>query len=446
MPSSSAPLLGQADRRPRGGPSAAARGRPLPGRAARRPPGCERAARRRRLGDLARGAGAGGVGDRSRARRRSIALRADTLGAVWTVTEERALREAAAVDAAVAAGRRAARSGARWASRSGWKDLIDTGGITTTYGSAVFRDHVPDARRRGRRAAARRRGRSRSPSSPPTSWPGARRPRIRTSARAGTRTTRPACPAARAAAPAVALAARLVAAAPGTDTGGSIRCPASCCGVVGLKPTFGRVSLAGVHPLCPSLDHCGPMGRSVRDCALQLEALAGWPSRDPRVVRRAGRALERGAERRSGRAYGSASPSATSSSTRRRTSWRRVRRAVDALADAGAELVEVDLEWPTPMGEGDPFLPEQAATLAEYWPDRRADFGPDVARDLRVGREDGRARLRPREPVPARICRGHAGEARRRADRPDRDADAGPVAASDRGAHDPVRGRSGRWT
>src|SRR5690349_22763399 len=67
----------------------------------------------------------------------------------------------------------------------------------------------------------------------------------------------------------------------------------------------------------------------------------------------------------------------------------RVRRAVDGLAHAGAEIVEIDLEWPTPMGEGDPFIPEGAATLQEFWPARRDEIGPDVARDLALS--DGMA-------------------------------------------------------
>lgn len=64
-------------------------------------------------------------------------------------------------------------------------------------------------------------------------------------------------------------------AALGTDTGGSIRIPASLCGIVGLKPTFGRVSRRGVFPLSWSLDHVGPMARTVEDVALTLQAIAG---------------------------------------------------------------------------------------------------------------------------------------------------------------------------
>jgi aspartyl-tRNA(Asn)/glutamyl-tRNA(Gln) amidotransferase subunit A len=78
-----------------------------------------------------------------------------------------------------------------------------------------------------------------------------------------------------------ALAAHLVPLATGSDTGGSIRNPASFCGLVGLKPTYGRVSRAGIIPLSWSLDHAGPMARTVADTALLLQAIAGADRRDP---------------------------------------------------------------------------------------------------------------------------------------------------------------------
>jgi aspartyl-tRNA(Asn)/glutamyl-tRNA(Gln) amidotransferase subunit A len=78
-----------------------------------------------------------------------------------------------------------------------------------------------------------------------------------------------------------ALAAGLAFGALGSDTGGSIRIPASLCGVVGLKPTFGRVSRAGIVPHSWSLDHAGPLALSVRDAALLLNVLAGFDARDP---------------------------------------------------------------------------------------------------------------------------------------------------------------------
>lgn len=83
-----------------------------------------------------------------------------------------------------------------------------------------------------------------------------------------------------------ALAGGLVLLATGTDTGGSIRCPAAYCGIVGLKPTFGLVSKHGVFPLGFSLDHIGPMTTSVRDAAVALQAMAGFDRRDASSVRR----------------------------------------------------------------------------------------------------------------------------------------------------------------
>lgn len=79
----------------------------------------------------------------------------------------------------------------------------------------------------------------------------------------------------------VAVAAGLCLGATGTDTGGSVRHPAAACGVVGMKPTFGRVSNAGVFPLAPSMDHVGHLTRTVRDSAIMLTAMAGHDTADP---------------------------------------------------------------------------------------------------------------------------------------------------------------------
>jgi aspartyl-tRNA(Asn)/glutamyl-tRNA(Gln) amidotransferase subunit A len=78
-----------------------------------------------------------------------------------------------------------------------------------------------------------------------------------------------------------ALAAGLCYGALGSDTGGSIRTPSSHCGVVGIKPTYGRVSRYGVVPLSWSLDHAGPMARNVEDCAILLQTIAGYDPKDP---------------------------------------------------------------------------------------------------------------------------------------------------------------------
>jgi aspartyl-tRNA(Asn)/glutamyl-tRNA(Gln) amidotransferase subunit A len=80
---------------------------------------------------------------------------------------------------------------------------------------------------------------------------------------------------------AVAVGAGLCAAAMGSDTGGSIRGPAAYCGIVGLKPTYGRVSRRGVFPLSYTLDHCGPLTLTVEDCAILMQVLAAYDPIDP---------------------------------------------------------------------------------------------------------------------------------------------------------------------
>jgi aspartyl-tRNA(Asn)/glutamyl-tRNA(Gln) amidotransferase subunit A len=80
---------------------------------------------------------------------------------------------------------------------------------------------------------------------------------------------------------AVAVVTGMALAALGTDTGGSIRIPASLCGVTGLKPTFGRVSVRGVFPLSWNLDHVGPLTRTVTDAAIILQVIAGYDPEDP---------------------------------------------------------------------------------------------------------------------------------------------------------------------
>jgi aspartyl-tRNA(Asn)/glutamyl-tRNA(Gln) amidotransferase subunit A len=84
-----------------------------------------------------------------------------------------------------------------------------------------------------------------------------------------------------------ALAAGMAPAALGTDTGGSVRNPATCCGIVGMKPTYGAVSLSGVFPLTYSLDHVGPMTRTVEDNAILFHAIAGHDPDDPTTSARA---------------------------------------------------------------------------------------------------------------------------------------------------------------
>lgn len=79
----------------------------------------------------------------------------------------------------------------------------------------------------------------------------------------------------------VAVSSGMLPLAMGSDTGGSIRLPAAYCGVVGMKPTYGRLSRYGIVPLSFSMDHAGPLTRTVEDCAMAMQALAGYDPRDP---------------------------------------------------------------------------------------------------------------------------------------------------------------------
>lgn len=115
---------------------------------------------------------------------------------------------------------------------------------------------------------------------------------------------------------AVAIAAGLGFGSVGTDTGGSIRIPSALCGIVGLKPTFGRVSTRGVIPLSVSLDHVGPLGRSVDDVSLLLAAISSKsiPSAPPQRARRHANRVAR-ASLSAGRGIFSSIVSMTKSST-----------------------------------------------------------------------------------------------------------------------------------
>jgi aspartyl-tRNA(Asn)/glutamyl-tRNA(Gln) amidotransferase subunit A len=202
---------------------------------------------------------------------------APTLNAFVTVMAESALADA----------RRAEEELARGVDRGplhgvpiGIKDLVDTAGVRTTAGSAQYRDRVPnedaDVVRRLRAAGAVILGKQNlhefayGGSSIVSAFGEVRNPwdasRVAGGSSGGS---------------AASVAAELGYAAIGTDTGGSIRLPAAYCGLVGLKPTYGRVSTRGVVPLSWSNDHVGPITSSVEDAALVLQAIAGYDARDP---------------------------------------------------------------------------------------------------------------------------------------------------------------------
>jgi aspartyl-tRNA(Asn)/glutamyl-tRNA(Gln) amidotransferase subunit A len=165
----------------------------------------------------------------------------------------------------------------------GIKDIIDTSGIRTTYGSAIFRNNIPEKDAtvvsRLKEAGAIILGKTNTHefafgvTMENLHYGTTRNPwatnRIPGGSSGGS---------------AAAVAACMCCAAVGTDTGGSVRIPSAFCGVVGLKPTYGRVSTAGVFALAIGMDHVGLIARSVVDIALMLQTIAGFDLADPRSL------------------------------------------------------------------------------------------------------------------------------------------------------------------
>ena len=258
------------------------------------------------------------------------------------------------------------------------KDLFDSAGLRTTYGSGMFLDHVPErdaeAIRRLRDAGGVLIGKTtthefawgitsvnQQVGTPRNPWLSSR---ITGGSSGGS---------------AAAVAAMMVPFALASDTGGSVRIPASFCGVVGLKPTFGAISAAGVFPLAPSLDHPGLMARDPGDVADLLDVLAGFDPADPATVvtiaprprsdtgrprLRVGICTDLDLVRLS-----SAAAAVMAS-------------AKELLSGLGAELVDV----PFPEAElvGDTFAQTQRAEAYDVhvrrglYPERSAEYGEDV--------------------------------------------------------------------
>ena len=313
-----------------------------------------------------------------------------SLHAFNTVTGEQALVEAAEADKAIASGNR---KGPLHGIPIGLKDLLYTAGTKTTVSSKIFADWVPDTNatvvNKLQAAGAISLGKLnmaefalsgyhpdlQAPVNPWNAdhWSGV------SSSGSG-----------------VAMAARLCCAAIGTDTGGSIRLPSAVNGVVGIKPTYGRVSRHNAFPLSQSLDHIGPLAGSVEDAALILNAIAGFDIEDPTSLDRA-------------------VPDFTAGITQGVKSLRigidahynaqvdpevgaALQQVAEVLAGLGAEMIDVDVsgieeggdQWFTLTGV------EAVAHHAEFYPQRADDYGP-VFRSLlehgnsRSGEEVSRA-------------------------------------------------------
>jgi aspartyl-tRNA(Asn)/glutamyl-tRNA(Gln) amidotransferase subunit A len=304
------------------------------------------------------------------------------LNAFITVAGESALAEARAAERELLRGRR---RGPLHGIPIALKDNIYTQNLLTTMGSLILSDFVPseDATvvRKLRRAGAIVLGKTNlhefayGVTSENPHYGAVRNPwktdRISGGSSGGS---------------AVAVAAGLCAAAIGTDTGGSIRIPSGLCGVVGLKPTFGRVSVHGVFPLAASFDHVGAIARSAVDAALMLECIAGRDPLDPTSLARTEKSFRSTLKRRRvllGRPkehfWVNMDPE-----VRRITET-----AVGDFVKAGAELRDISLPTVVSGVEAANLIAAVEATQLHeregYFPARASEYGTDVRGRLEQG-------------------------------------------------------------
>ena len=309
-----------------------------------------------------------------------IAARDGTHRAWVRVLDDSALRSAAALDAIA---RDNGPMGPLHGVPVALKDLIDLAGVPSTVGGIVHGDRIPDhdahVVRRLKAAGAVILGKVKltegafsghhpdvePPLNPwsPEHWTGV------SSSGSG-----------------VATAARMCFGALGTDTGGSIRFPCAANGLVGIKPSYGRVSRFWAFPLAESMDHVGPMARSVADAARMLTVISGFDEQDPTSLTTTGDDFEAGLGApvtglRIGIDRGwierSAEPSVVAAVEEAAASW----------SSLGAELVEVELPDAEALISGWVFSCGVEAAIAhgDTFPARRADYGPVLAALLDLG-------------------------------------------------------------
>lgn len=311
-----------------------------------------------------------------------IAIHDPDINSFITLTPDHALAQARAADADLARG---IRHGPLHGIPIALKDLYDTAGIRTTAGTTFFADRVPGADARAvtllNSAGTVMLGKlnmhewalgvtNNNPHYGPC-----RNPWDRTRVTGGS-----------SGGAGAALAAGFCIGALGSDTGGSIRIPASLCGIVGLKPTYGRISLRGIVPLSWNLDHAGPMARNVTDTALLLQAIAGYDPDDPASANapvgdflatiNAGITGWRVALARDSH-FSDADPDVIAA----------VRRAAAVFEELGARVEEVDLEAGREAAQMNALMTtsDAAAFHRERLQAHPAGFGADVLARLERG-------------------------------------------------------------
>lgn len=301
------------------------------------------------------------------------------LKAFITVTAESALQEARQAESEISKGNW---KGPLHGIPLAVKDLLETAGVTTTAASAVLQDYVPEQDayvvQRLRSAGAVMLGKlnlhefAYGGSAIISHFGIARNPwdthRITGGSSSGS---------------AAAVAARLCYGAIGTDTAGSIRLPASFCGITGLKPTYGLVSARGVIPLSWSYDHVGPMTRTAADAALLLQAIASYDPQDFYCQKFAPvhypKAIEEQAEKAAALRLGVPSDF-----------WKEVDREVEAAASLAVKIlskltsgtIEILLSTETDrtVVRCEPFIFHQ-----KYLPQHEDKYHPETLRRIRTG-------------------------------------------------------------
>jgi aspartyl-tRNA(Asn)/glutamyl-tRNA(Gln) amidotransferase subunit A len=309
-------------------------------------------------------------------------IEVDETNSFVTVTAERALERASLSEREILAARyRGPLHGVPVA----LKDIIYTRGVRTTMGSALYSGHVPDhcatVARKLEEAGSILIGKTNThefaygPTGDRSHFGPARNPhdtsRITGGSSGGS---------------GAAVAANLCYGALGSDTGGSIRIPAALCGIVGMKPTFGRVSKSGVFPLSWTLDHVGPLTRTVEDNALMLNVLAGHDPEDLYSVdlptENFTRDLEMGLE-----GTGIGLPSGFYSEHVDEEVQARVREVVEVLVSLGARVREVEIPnlWDTLHAQRLILGSEAYAVHEERLEDEPEKFGEEVRERLMDG-------------------------------------------------------------
>ncbi|MBI4464714.1 MAG: amidase [Acidobacteria bacterium] len=195
----------------------------------------------------------------------------------------------------------------------------------------------------------------------------------------------------------VAVATGMAFAALGTDTGGSIRIPSSFCGVVGLKPTFGRVSLRGVYPLGYTLDHVGPLARSVVDAGIVYQTIAGFDSVDPSSVDQPIPEIRLSKALKGDSTPGRNREGAVTIGVPKDYFFNRlqpdveqaVRAALPVFAELGARVVPVDFPEAADLTDASrlTLLVEALVVHREHLEHSAESFGPEVRSLLERGRE-----------------------------------------------------------